>query len=43
MAKSLLLQDIVIAKSNNLKVLPINVVKTISWADTLAISGVPLA
>lgn len=35
MARSLLLQDIVIAKYNNLKVLPINVVMTISWADTL--------
>lgn len=43
MARSLLLQDILIAKYNNLKALPINVVMTISWADTLGINGVPLA
>jgi len=28
---------------NNLKILPINAVMTISWADTLGINGVPLA
>lgn len=43
MARDLLLQDTVIAKYNNLKVLPINVVMAISWADTLWINGVPLA
>lgn len=41
--RSLLLQDIVIAKRNNLKALPINVVMAISWADTVGINGLPLA
>lgn len=43
MARSLLPQGTVIVKYNNLKVLPINVAKTISWADRLGSSGVPLA
>lgn len=43
MVRSLSLQDIVIAKCNNLKALPNNVVMTISWAGILGINCVPLA